>query len=193
MVAAAALAVDAAVLVAVASTSAPAPWMDGGCCRGVPAALQPVQPGSDGLYVTVRAAHTAGWSTVDMSSTLCASAGVPRLIVDTCAAAPCFPLIARTCDRKQQDLDRHRPLDRAGAAGLLRVRVVRLQSDPSGVTRWAQCALRCSWLPARRLMSLGRQKKRPPRLKCRRGTSTGRLGRREAPPAAWTCVACVRN
>ena len=72
--------------------------MDERCCRGVPAALQPVPTGSHGPRVTVCDACAAPGSTVDMSSTFRACDGVPR-DVSTCAVCHSHcndrPLLAR--------------------------------------------------------------------------------------------------
>ena len=45
------------------------PWMHGECCRGVPAALQPVLTGSHGPCVTVCVDCAAAGPAVDVSST----------------------------------------------------------------------------------------------------------------------------
>ena len=59
-------------------TTAPTPWWMERCCRGVPADLQPVHGGSHSMCVTVCDDCAAGGSTVDLSSTWCASEGTPH-------------------------------------------------------------------------------------------------------------------
>ena len=84
--------------------------MDGGCCRGVPAALLPVQAGPNGPCVTVCVACAAPGPAADVSSTSCACEGVPRHInaicLDACAAATA--LTAR-CSLVRQEASRSRP------------------------------------------------------------------------------------
>ena len=63
--------------------------MDERCCRGVPAALQPVQTGSHGPCVTVCVVCAAPGPAVDMSSTSRASARCAAARLDTCAKATC--------------------------------------------------------------------------------------------------------
>ena len=101
------------------STPAPTQRLAGECCKGVPAALQPVQHCSHSMRVTVRDGCAAGRSTVDIPSTSRPSTGVPRN-VSTLVPQPLHrPTVAHSCGRKQLKHDRHRPLGRPGAAGLI--------------------------------------------------------------------------
>ena len=70
------------------STPAPTQRMDGECCKGVPAALQPVQCGSHSMCVTVCDGCAAGRSTVDMPSTSRPSTVCAAQRLDACAATP---------------------------------------------------------------------------------------------------------